>query len=186
MAKGKKRKKKLFGIPIPLWCTSCNGCILAIMAMFIIGGLWNYQPTTDDIPDDDDDIAGGHDDSLHQWVLVARINDWNPLWPQPPQDMNVEVFDAATSSKVHSGLLYDEIFINGVNHDWVTGTTHEDFVTGFMVTIQVWSLSGSTLMLTPNDYIDIPVGSAVATYNLYEPIDPAFPVGSISLKWVVV
>ena len=112
---------------------------------------------TDDTDTTVPDTGGDSDDDtspdIDQWVLVAKIGTWSPYWPQPPQDMNVEIFDAATSSKVHTGLLYDEIFIEGTDHEWVVGTTHEDLITGFMVTIQVWSLGGSDLMITPSDYV---------------------------------
>ena len=171
-------------------------CVLLLAIIFggaVIVGLINYPSISDngdnDGTDDGTSDGGTDDDSgddttpppeADQWVLVAKLGTWSSYWPHPAPDINVEIFDAATSSKVHTGIQYDGIFIEGNNHDWVVGTTHEDLVTGFMVTIQVWASDGYTLMITPNDYVDMAVGCAEATYNLYEPIDPAFAVGSIT------
>lgn len=177
----KKKKKKLLGIPIPLFCTSCNGCILAILAMFIIGGIWNSGVLTPTDDNGDTVVTPGTQDEV-QWVLMARLNSWEPSWPNPGYDIDVEVFDTTTvaTPPVHSGLMMDSISIAYNNHEWVVGTTHTRFISGFPTTIQVMAFGG-TLLLTSNDYVNFPVGSAEAAYNLYDGLDLA---GSLSLKWV--
>ena len=136
--------------------------------------------TTTTTTDTDGGLEGTSED---QWVLVARLNSWDPSWPNSGYDITVECYDAATSSKVHSGRVMDEIDIAYNNHEWMTGTPHDELITGFMVTIQVYALGGG-LMLTTNDYVDIAVGCPEATYDLYDADDPTQRAGSLTLKWV--